>query len=97
MQALAAGKTYTGSDLAAYAIRQSGISFCFGIPGVQNLALYSGIEKYGVENVLISNEEVGLCFPCERQRRVLSRCRLDPTKLYLTHPTPSLPSSYLHK
>ena len=57
MEALEPGKKYSGSDLAAHAIRQSGISFCFGIPGVQNLALYSGIEKYGVENVLISNEE----------------------------------------
>lgn len=50
-------KRYSGASLVAIALREAGIRFCFGIPGVQNLKLYEGLADCGVENVLIANEE----------------------------------------
>ena len=54
---LEAGKRYSCAVVAAVALREAGVRFCFGIPGVQNLKLYEGLTDCGVENVLIANEE----------------------------------------
>ena len=47
----------TGSDVAAAVLRDERVHFFFGIPGIQNLAMYAGLERAGSRAVLIANEE----------------------------------------
>ena len=47
----------TGSDLTAEVLADERVHFFFGIPGIQNLAMYAGLERAGSRAVLISNEE----------------------------------------
>eukprot|EP00966_Prymnesium_polylepis_P140977 3255415-Prymnesium_polylepis.1 len=46
-----------GSDLAARELIDAGVVLSFGIPGIQNLAMYAGLERAGACAVLIANEE----------------------------------------
>ncbi|KAL1511784.1 hypothetical protein AB1Y20_005070 [Prymnesium parvum] len=46
-----------GADLAAAELIDAGVSMSFGIPGIQNLAMYAGLERAGARAVLIANEE----------------------------------------
>jgi len=45
------------ADVVARVLIEEQVHFFFGIPGIQNLALYSGLERAGARAVLISNEE----------------------------------------
>ena len=46
-----------GSDLASRELMEAGVALSFGIPGIQNLAMYAGLERAGARAVLIANEE----------------------------------------
>ena len=46
-----------GSDLAAKELIDAGVALSFGIPGIQNLAMYAALERAGARAVLIANEE----------------------------------------
>ena len=54
---MAPSRRLTGSDVAAEVLRDERVHFFFGIPGIQNLAMYAGLERTGSRAVLISNEE----------------------------------------
>ena len=48
---------WNGSDLAAKELIDAGVVLSFGIPGIQNLAMYAALERAGARAILIANEE----------------------------------------
>ena len=54
---MSTSRRLTGSDVASEVLRNERVRFFFGIPGIQNLAMYAGLERTGSRAILISNEE----------------------------------------
>ena len=47
----------SGGEAVVEALIENGVDTVFGIPGIQNLAMYAGLERTDSRAVLISNEE----------------------------------------
>ena len=48
---------FCASQVTAEVLRDERVHFSLGIPGIQNLTMYAGLERTGSRAVLISNEE----------------------------------------